>query len=108
MPEGLDGISILPVLRGNEASVKRKPMVWVYPEYGGQVAVRIGGFKVMRSGLKTKKPTGWQVYDIVSDPNETKDLAAERPELIKEAKSILESEWKDNQRFPMSKAKALN
>lgn len=108
MPHGLDGISILPVLRGNEASVKRNPMVWVYPEYGGQVAVRIGGFKVMRTGLKTKKPTGWQVYDIVKDPNETKDLAAERPELIKEAKSILESEWKDNQRFPMSKARALN
>ena len=27
-------------------------MVWVFVEYGGQVAVRIGDFKVVRQGLK--------------------------------------------------------
>ena len=31
-------------------------MIWVFPEYGGQVAVRLGDFKVVRQGLKTKTP----------------------------------------------------
>jgi arylsulfatase A-like enzyme len=107
-PAGLDGISILPVLRGESAKVKRNPMVWVYPEYGGQVAVRIGDFKVMRTGINSKDPADWEVYDVVNDAKETTDLAAKQPRLIKKAKSILERQWDDsNPRYAMSKTKAL-
>src|SRR5690606_34188650 len=52
-PAGVDGIDILPVLTKAPSIPERNPMVWVYPEYGGQVAVRIGPHKVMRAGLKT-------------------------------------------------------
>jgi arylsulfatase A-like enzyme len=107
-PTGLDGISILPVLRGEPTKVKRNPMVWVYPEYGGQVAVRIGDFKVMRTGINSKNPGEWEVYDVANDRNETTDLAAKQPELIKKAKSILDHQWDDsNPRYPMSKTSAL-
>jgi arylsulfatase A-like enzyme len=107
-PAGLDGISILPVLRGEPTKVKRNPMIWVYPEYGGQVAVRIGDFKVMRTAIKSKNPGEWEVYDVANDRNETTDLAASQPRLIKKAISILERQWDDsNTRYSMSKAKAL-
>lgn len=42
VPEGLDGINMLPVWTGQGSPSARNPMVWVYPEYGGQVSVRFG------------------------------------------------------------------
>ena len=38
-PKNLDGDTLWPTLTGKEKLVQRKPMVWVFPEYGGQVAV---------------------------------------------------------------------
>jgi arylsulfatase A-like enzyme len=57
-PEGLDGTSLWPVMTGGKG-LPRKPMVWVFPEYGGQVAVRIGGMKAVRQRLATKAPGAW-------------------------------------------------
>ncbi|MFT4547451.1 MAG: hypothetical protein ACI9MB_001397, partial [Verrucomicrobiales bacterium] len=76
---------------------------------GGQVAVRFGDHVVLRTGLKGKKQAGaWEAYNVVSDPNETKNLATEKPALVAQAKAILEKEWAENERFPMDKKKALN
>jgi arylsulfatase A len=84
-------------------------MVWVYPEYGGQVAVRIGDLKVMRAGIKSKNPADWEVYDVANDPNETTNLAATQAMLIKKARDILNRQWDDsNTRYTMSKNKALD
>ena len=77
-------------------------MVWVFPEYGGQVAVRLGDFKVLRRQLKTKKPGDWEVYDITKDRNETTDLAKAKPELILQAKEVLQREVSANEVFPLT------
>ena len=100
-PDGLDGESLWPVITGGEALVHRKPMVWVYPEYGGQVAVQLGDMKILRRGLKTKKPDEWEVYDVVKDRGETKNLASEKPELIQEAVKILKAQMPKNPLFDM-------
>jgi len=100
-PAGLDGENPVPAINGSRKSASRRPMIWVYPEYGGQVAVRIGRFKVLRVGLKTKQPDPWEVYDIEADPAEAKDLAAARPELVEQAISLLKSETAENQTFPL-------
>ena len=101
-PEGLDGESLWPVLTGGPAPKSREPMVWVFPAYGGQLAVRIGDFKIVRQGLNTKKPGPWEVYDIASDRSESKNLADERPELIRETEEILRREVAENARFPIA------
>ena len=98
-PEALDGESLWPVIIGGEPKAERKPMVWVYPEYGGQVAVQIGDMKVLRRGLKTKSPKDWEVYDVVKDRGEQHDLAKERPELIEKAKAILKEQMSENELF---------
>ena len=77
-------------------------MVWVFPEYTGQVAVRLGDFKVLRQKLKTKKPGAWEVYNIVTDRAEEKNLAAERPDLIAKAREILKQETAENAVFPLA------
>ena len=101
-PEKTDGENLWPAITGVAAAAERKPMVYVFPEYSGQVAVRIGDYKVLRRGLKTKKPSEWEVYDITRDGNETNNLAAGRADLIAKAREILKRETADNAIFPLT------
>lgn len=100
-PSGLDGQSLWPVLTGKGTLQSHRPMIWVFPEYTGQVAVRLGDMKLVRQKLKTKKPGPWEVYDLAKDPGETKDLAAEQSDLIKQAEQILQREVDENPIFPL-------
>jgi arylsulfatase A-like enzyme len=101
-PTGLDGESIWPVLQGNRTTTARTtPMVWVFPEYGGQVAIRLGDFKLVRQNLKTARPGPWEIYDLSKDHAEANDLATARPDLITEAEKILRREVSENARFPV-------
>jgi arylsulfatase A-like enzyme len=100
-PGGLDGESLWPVLTGGEPAPRAKPMLWVFPEYGGQVAVRIGEMKLVRQRLKTAAPGPWEVYDLRRDPAESTDLAAAHPKLIAEAEALLGREVADNPLFPV-------
>ncbi len=101
-PDNLDGQSLWPVLTGTTKNlIDRKPMVWVFPEYGGQVAVRIGNYKVVRQGLKTKKPGSWEVYDLSRDRSEKFNLAEQQPQIIEQAIGILRREVNENDVFPV-------
>jgi len=101
-PAGLDGESLWPVLTGQRKSLAvRKPMLWVFPEYQGQVAVRLGEFKLVRQGLKTKTPGPWEIYDLSTDPAEAHDLAALHAQLIRQAEEILRREVRENKTFPL-------
>jgi len=100
-PDKPDGENLWPVITGSAVPSSRKPMVWVFPEYGGQVAVRIGSFKIIRQKLKTKKPDAWEVYDIARDRGEATDLATERADLIQQAKEILRRETSENAVSPV-------
>jgi arylsulfatase A-like enzyme len=96
-----DGRSLLPAMTGKGRLAARRPMVWVFPEYGGQVAVRIGDMKALRRNLATKNPGAWEVYDLARDPGETRDLAAERKDVIQRAEDVLRREMLPNADFPV-------
>jgi arylsulfatase A len=100
-PDGLDGENLWPTLTEDAHLEREEPLVWVFAEYEGQVAVRTGDKKVLRTGLNTDNPSEWQVYDLAADPGETHDLAAERPELVEQAIDVLRRETDDNRAFPV-------
>ncbi len=101
-PADLDGVSLWPVLTGTRTTpVSRPPMVWVFPEYGGQVAVRLGDMKVVRQRLLAPEPGPWEVYDLAADPAEARDLASSRPDLIRQAQEVLRRESSPNAVFPL-------
>jgi arylsulfatase A-like enzyme len=101
-PTGLDGVSLWPVLTGERKTLaSRPPMIWVFPEYGGQVAVRDGDLKFVRQGLKTKKPGAWEVYDLAKDPRETNNLAARSAAKIASVEALLRREVAENRVFPL-------
>jgi arylsulfatase A-like enzyme len=76
-------------------------MVWVFPEYGGQVAVRVGNWKAVRQKLKTKAPGPWELYDLAADRAERNDVAASHGDVIREIERIVRAETNDNKTFPV-------
>ncbi len=103
LPEGLDGISILPTLLGK----KQEPRPFLYREfhgYGGQQAVRAGDWKlVKRKLLGTKKkpanPTT-ELYHLATDPSEKHDVAASNPEIVQRLEKIAAAQHSASREFP--------
>ncbi|MFM7182956.1 MAG: arylsulfatase [Verrucomicrobiales bacterium] len=101
-PPDLDGVNLLPLLEGKVASLASRPLLWVYPEYGGQVAMLRDNMKVLRRGLRGKKPGPWEVYDLAKDSGEKNNLAETMPDLIRTAEDTLNAQMKENRLFPLA------
>lgn len=95
----LEGTSLLPVLRGERASLPMdRPLFW---ERMGNEAVRLGHWKLVRGyglaaengGIASTGPrTGmWELYDTSIDPGETIDLAARQPERVTSMTKLFET-----------------
>jgi arylsulfatase A-like enzyme len=70
----LDGISLLPLLTGGGPD--ERPGHSALPFlFGKAAALHAGPLKVIRP----KQDGKWELYDLSSDPQESEDLAAERP-----------------------------
>jgi len=100
-PSNADGESLWPLLRGHAPRPRTRPMVWAFAEYQGQVAVRIGNFKMIRKQLLTPTPGDWEVYDLAHDEAERDDLATKRPDLVRMADRVLACELAGNPVFPI-------
>ena len=103
-----DGIDIRPALLQGREDLARPPMVWVFPEYGGQVALRYpDGTKLVHQALHEKatdpaaSKAHWELYDVVSDPNESSDLAEKDRATVGRAIEYLRAESRTNELFPV-------
>ncbi|NKI25336.1 arylsulfatase [Arenibacter sp. 6A1] len=106
-PDDTDGISFLPTLLGAEEKQKQHEFLfWEYPEYGGQVAIRMGDWKVLRRNLKNKKEAATlELYNLKDDVREENNLAEQHPEILEKAAAIFAREHQnaevENFRIPM-------
>ena len=91
-PTDTDGISFLPTLLGEKEQPEHEFLYWQYPEYGGQVAIRMGNWKVVRQNLKNDKEPTLELYDLEKDPEESENLAAAHPEIIQKAAKIFKQQ----------------
>ncbi|MDT0538871.1 arylsulfatase [Croceitalea sp. P059] len=87
-----DGISFLPTLLNTSEQKVHDFLYWEFPEYGGQVALRIGDWKVIRQHLKDDKAPTLELYNLSTDPAETKNVADKHPEVIAQAAEIFKKE----------------
>jgi arylsulfatase A-like enzyme len=82
-PEGLDGISFAPTLRGARADQREhKYLYWEFFEEGGKTAVRLGDWKGVRLGLFKNADAPLELYDLATDIGETNNVAADHPDIV--------------------------
>ena len=112
-PAANNGISFLPTLLNEKTQVVHEFLFWEFPEYGGQVAIRMGDWKVIRKNLKTDKeePT-LELYHLGNDPKELNNVASDHPEIINRAVEIFKREHQnaalDRFRIPEVETGLLN
>ncbi len=88
-----DGISLLPEMTGKRDQQAHRPYIYFeYPEKGGQVAIRMGPWKAIKTGVKANRQIPWQLYNLEQDPAEEKDLAAQHPQMLREFDAIVKKE----------------
>lgn len=94
-----DGVSLLPNLDGSAVSRRSAGQ---YLAHGRQRAYYQERWKAVSTTLADRDDlTAWNLYDIQSDPFETRDVAAERPDLVRElAENWRRSAW-HNTVFPL-------
>ncbi len=91
IPVHTDGISFLPTLLGQKQ--KTHPFLYFeFPEKSGQVAVRIGNFKGVKSQLKKNKQAPWELFDLANDLSESHDIAKNHPEILKLMDEIVKNQ----------------
>lgn len=100
--EGIDGISFAATLLGR----KQEPRPFLYrefPAYGGQQSVRVDDWKAVRQRLTNKTVTvRTELYNLKSDPTESRDVATEKPEILKRLEQIMAREHQPSELFPLS------
>lgn len=93
LPVKTDGISFLPELKGNTISQKKHEYLYFeYPEKGGQVAIRLGDWKGVRTNVKKDVNAPWQLFNLKTDRNETSDVAGTHPEIVRQLNKIQQTE----------------
>ncbi|MBT8183418.1 MAG: arylsulfatase [Eudoraea sp.] len=91
-----DGTSFLPTLLSEEDQEEHEFLLWEFPEYGGQLAIRMGDWKVVMQQLKSEKDSATlELYNLETDPTEQNDLAAAYPEIIQKAATIFRREHRN-------------
>lgn len=88
-----DGRNVWPVITGTAAAAATRPF---YTKGLPEAALLQGGWKL----VQTKQ--GSQLYHLAGDQGETRDLAAENPQIVQRLRSVLETESaNDNDARPL-------
>lgn len=82
----LDGVSLVPLLEGQDLGWPERKL---YTFWGNRGAVRTQQYRL------AVYPNRLELYDMVADPNETKNLVKERGEVAKELKEAYDVWLKD-------------
>ncbi|MGE3308886.1 MAG: arylsulfatase [Limisphaerales bacterium] len=96
VPAGLDGLDLSPVLLGQGPLAGRGPLYWEFHEGGFKQAVRDGDWKAVRRS--PAQPV--ELYDLRSDPGETRDLADANPSEVRRFAELFSSLRADSPDWP--------
>lgn len=106
LPAGGDGLSIAPTLLGQKQAAR--PFLYrESPGYGGQQAVRMGDWKLVRQKLnpghkqKNPPPPTTELYNLAEDPSEQNDVAASHPDIVAKLVAIAKEQHTKSDLFPI-------
>jgi arylsulfatase A-like enzyme len=103
IPKTADGISIAPTLLG-EKQAERPFLYREFHGYGGQQAVRVGDWKLLKRELvgTKKKPAAptLELYNLATDPAEKENVAAAHPDIVAKLQKIMDAQHAPSKQFP--------
>ncbi len=109
-PQNINGRSFASTLLG-KSQEPREFLYREFPSYGGQQAVWLGKqWKGIRTNLMKKKGSpslAVQLYDLEADPSESKEVAAEHPEIVSRIESLMKTERTVSKDFPFPALDAI-
>lgn len=96
-PEGIDGVSIVKVLKGGKLETPREYLYWDYGHCRRRYdqAVRSGNWKGIRLGVGSDI----QLYDLTNDSGETHDVAAQHADVVRRIVRIMETAPTPDERY---------
>jgi arylsulfatase A-like enzyme len=99
-PEGIDGISVLPVLKGDaQPELSGRHLYWEFFEGGFKQAARRGAWKVVRPAAEAPL----ELYHLDRDPSEARDIAGEHPEVIEQFEAYLKTARTPSEHWPVQR-----
>lgn len=97
LPAGLDGISMMPTLVGQQDSQREHDVL--YWELGMQQAVRRGDWKLVRV-TNREGETRTQLFNLRDDPSEQENRAESDPEVLEWMLALARSSRNTSEQFP--------
>lgn len=98
--EPVDGLSILPALKGGTLP-QRPYFYWGLHEAGGKQAVRVGDWKAVRVDLNKDSDPPVELYNLATDPQEKVNVAAKYPGRVKALKAIFQAAYVPHPDWPL-------
>ena len=91
IPEGIDGISMVPTLMGRRRQKKHDALYWEFHEQGKKQAVRMDNWKGVRLNV-AKNPDGpIELYNLKNDIGEKNNIANRNPEIVAKIEKLMKS-----------------
>ena len=91
-----DGLSFAPLIGAGGAQAPHEAMYWEFYEKGMGQAVRLGDWKGIREPMFTGP---LRLYDLKTDLGETRDIAAQNPQVVARINAIMTREHVDDPRW---------
>ncbi|HWQ52830.1 MAG TPA: arylsulfatase [Bryobacteraceae bacterium] len=98
-PAGIDGASFASALAG-KASANSRTLYWEFHERGFHQAVRRGNWKLVRQG----PAQALELFDLSADIGETRNLAADKPAMVRELEALFGQSRTDSPHFPVKRS----
>ena len=99
VPGDVDGLSMLPTLLGEFAD--QDPHEYLYWEFQGRQAVRLGDWK----GYRSSADSAIELYDLGSDIGEQRDVADRHADVVARIADIMVSGRTESDLFPLVREK---
>lgn len=98
-PASIDGISIIPILKGGRFAQPRPPLYWEYGHCRQRFdqAVRWENWK----GIRLGRGNAIQLYDLATDVGERTDVAARHPDIVRKIAQIMRSASTPSEKYPI-------
>lgn len=99
-PKNIDGISFVPALLNKGTQKQHDFLYWEFHENGGRQAVRMGKWKGVKYKASVDPASPIELYDLERDRGETKNIATQHPDIVKQMAAVMQREHVENADFP--------